>query len=37
MQIWFLEKIGLATDVYAYQLENPEPMEVSDEALQEAA
>lgn len=36
MQIWFLEKIGLAKDVYAYQLEKPEPMEVSEEALQEA-
>jgi stearoyl-CoA desaturase (delta-9 desaturase) len=36
MQIWFLEKIGLAKDVYAYQLEKTEPLEVSDEALQEA-
>lgn len=36
MQIWFMEKIGLAKDVYAYKLEKPEPYERADEALQEA-
>ena len=33
MQIWTLEKLGLATDVYAYRLENEE----AEESLQKAA
>lgn len=35
MQIWTLEKLGLATDVYAYRLENEETE--TEESLQKAA
>lgn len=37
IQIWLLEKIGLATDVYAYKLEESEQLAASEEGLQEAA